>query len=321
MPQIWQEKEESSQNIPTGESLTAGDRSEKQTIPEGMLALKVYFPEGKEGYLVPVSMILPWTEGVAKAALQKLIAGPTPAQEMRFGLTPILPPTTKVLGVTLKDGRALVDLNSSFLDYDPGKEKLVLHSLIYTLLQFSTIDEIEILIEGSKPEIFPGGTLNEGVFGRKQMLNPEITEEVADIENSMLLTLYFCALLGGEHIFYVPLTRLVAEQHEIINVTINELLRGPRQGSGLFSDIPLQTELRGFTIEEETLIVDFSKEILDYKGGLSGKENVLHQVVLTLTEIPEVKRVQIAVEGEKQTPAYGRSFPDPLSHPLLVNPL
>lgn len=310
-------KEEEPQAIPSEEQ--SGEKLGQQIeIPEGMLPLGVYFPEVRGNYLVPVTVLIPWTEGVAKAALGKLIEGPTPAQEMRFGLISVLPPTTKVHGITIRDGTAVIDFDSSFLEYDPGLERLVLGSIIFTFLQFPTVDEVEILVEGVKQEKFPGGTRCEGNFSRDFGLNLEIAEEVTDFQPTTPVQLYFCTLLGEEQIFYLPVTRVAAGKKEIVDVTINELLKGPKRGSGLFSDIPPGTQLKGYLIKEEILAVDFSQEILNYKGGLTGEENLLHQLLFTLTAIPGIEKVQILVEGKQAEFISGM---DPLLPSLLINPV
>ncbi|MGI5875935.1 MAG: GerMN domain-containing protein [Dethiobacteria bacterium] len=319
LPGIFKEEEKPQAGLP-GEQAGEG-LEQKKEIPDGMLPLRVYFPESKGNYLVPVTILIPWTEGVARAALERIIEGPTPAQEMRFGLTPVLPPTTKVYGITIKEGTAIVDLNNSFLDYDPGEERSVLGSVIFSLLQFPTVDKVEIFVEGSKQEKFPGGTYGEEAFSQEFGLNLEVAEEVVDFQDTTPVILYFCTLLGEEKIFYIPVTRVVAGKHEIIDVTIKELLNGPKQGSGLFSEIPIGTQLKGFSLEEGILEVNFSQEILNYKGGLTGEENLLQQLVLTLTAIPGVDKVQVLVEGEPIILTYGTSFQDSLPPPLLINPV
>jgi germination protein M len=293
----------------------------KEKLPEGVLALQVYFLEEKGKHLLPITITIPWTEGVGRAALKKLIEGPTPAQEMRYGLCSLIPPTTEILGLTIRDGLAKLDLSESFLKYDPGEERSVLNSIIFTLLQFPTVKMVQLLVEGEVLDVFPGGTPGKGTFSRERGINLEVAEDVGTLEDSQLVTLYFCTVLGENHIFYVPVSRVVAGKDDIFKVTIQELLKGPRADSFLFSELPAGTTLRSFKMEGGTLVVDFSRDLLSYKGGLSGEKNIYAQLVLTLTEIPGVEKVQLLVEGEKKILRYGTSFQEPLSRPLLINPL
>ncbi len=296
-------------------------RKGQEEVPEGILYLQVYYVDGKGNYLVPVTVPVPWTQGVARAALEEMINGPTPAQEMRYGLSSPLPPMTRVLGLTIRDGLAKVDFSEDIMSYDPENERNVLNSIIFTLLQFPSVKEVQIMVEGFSPDEFPGGTSGKGTFGWERGLNLEVADEVIELDSTQVITLYFCSVLGENHIFYIPVTRVISADSDIIKATLEELLKGPRPESSLFTELPPGTELRNFAIQDNTVIVDFSKEILNYKGGLSGEKNVIMQTVLTLTQIPGVEKVQLLVDGEKIVLNYGTSLNEYYLRPLIINPL
>lgn len=323
IPQILHEKEKIEVE---GVLPSEGEGSEKEPVkdllPEGTLHFQVFFLEGNKKYLVPVTIVIPWTEGVGKAAIKKLIEGPTPAQEMRFGLLPILPPTTEVLGLTIRDGLARVDLSASFLEYDPGMEREVLDSVVFTLLQFPTVEEVEIIVEGTVPGVFPGGTKGEVFSANQRGINMEVAEGLEDYGDTQRVILYFCHVLGDNHVFYIPVTRVVAGKGDPARTALEELLQGPRQGGGLFSEIPSGTVLRGISRQGELIIADFSREILNYRGGLSGEEHLFRQIIFTLSAVPGVRKVQILLEGEAITLPYGISFQEPVEvSSFLVNML
>lgn len=296
---------------------------EEEALPPGMLYPRIFLAEGKGKYLLPVTVSLPWTEGIAGAALEKLIEGPTPAQEMHYGLRSPLPPDTKVRGLSIREGLAKLDLNEAFLDYNPGEEKHVLDSIIYTLLQFPAVNSVQLLIEGAIPEIFPGGTVAQEIWSGEEGINREAGEEPADLEKGQAVTLYFCTVLGENNVFYVPVTRFVlaGKDQDIVEVTMRELIKGPLASSSLFSDLPLGVQLRSFVLQEGVLTVDFSQEILYYRGGRRGETNMLMQIVLTLIEIPGVDKVQMLIDGEKTNLPYGTPCYGPLTQTLIVNPL
>lgn len=297
-------------------------QAEEERLPEGVLYPQLYLLDGRKEYLLPVTVALPWTEGVAGATLKKLIEGPTPAQEMRYGLSSPLPPTTKVQGLSIREGLAKLDLNAAFLDYDPGEEELVLNSVIFTLLQFPAIKNVQLLVEGASLDIFPGGTSGKEIFGRERGLNRKAGGEgSADPGATQAVTIYFCTILGENNVFYVPITRYVSVEEDVVAATVEELLNGPPAGCFLFSDLPAGTKLYNFRLADGVLTVDFSQEILDYRGGLRGEKNMFMQLILTLTEIPGVEKVQILIAGEKTFLPYGTSFTEPLVQPVLINPL
>ncbi len=325
LPQLLREKEDG--------SMAAGEKDEateprrqgsvpvQEELPPGVLRYQVYFLEAEHHYLLPVTVLQPWTEGVARAALEKLIQGPTPAEEIRFGLSSPLPPQTSILGINIRGGLCRVDFSRTFLDYDPGMEREVLASVIHTLLQFNTVNEVEIVVEGSPVEVFPGGTPGRGTFDRQHGLNLEIAPDVKTLETAQQLRLYFCTLRGANSVFYVPVTRVVTAKEDLVQAALEELLKGPRPGSNLFSDLPAGVKMRNYNLKGGILEVDLSRELLQYRGGRSGEENVINQLVLTLTELPGVERVQILVEGETPLLPYGMPLQGPLAPPLFYNQL
>ena len=320
VPQLFQEQVKEEEES-AGDKEIRDEETGQEELPAGVLRSQVYFVEEKNNYLLPITILKPWTEGIARAALEKLIQGPAPAEEMQFGINTPLPPQTEIVGINIRDGLCRVDFSSAFLDYDPGLEREVLGTVIHTLLQFDTVNEVEIVVEGNRVEVFPGGTPGKGTFNHSYSLNLEVGEGVDDLATGEQYRLFFCALLGENRIFYVPVTRVLTRGEEQVETTLEELFKGPRTGSGLFSELPKDTKLKNFSLQGGDLVVNFSRDLLNYQGGRSGEENIKNQLILTLTALPGVERVQILVEGEQLVLPGGTSFRLPLSPPLLVNKL
>ena len=203
-------------------------------------------------------------------------------------MLPVLPPATEVLGLTIRDGLARVDLSGSFLEYDTGMEREVINSVVFTLLQFPTVEEVEIMVEGTVPGVFPGGTPGGSFLAEQRGINLEVADELDDYRNTQQVIPYFCHVMGDNHVFYIPVTRIVPGEKNIARAAVEELLQGPRYKSGLFSEIPPGTTLREVTMEEDLILVDFSREILNYRGGISGEKNTLSgKLYLLWRQFPE----------------------------------
>ncbi|MCI7064556.1 MAG: GerMN domain-containing protein, partial [Mitsuokella jalaludinii] len=64
--------------------------------------------------------------------------------------------------------------------------------------------------------------------------------------------------------------------------------------------IPKQAKLRSVKVENGTATVDFTGDLVkDFVGGSTGETMLVGSVVDTLTEFPEVKKVQILIDGKK----------------------
>lgn len=287
----------------------AGQR-EKFTLPEAPPPLPqpgdgyittLYYPDEEWRILIPLQRELAETGTAVRSTLEQLTAAPQRQKELAsLGLTPLLPAGTEILGIHIDGlGPARVDFSSSFLEYDPHCERLVLGGLLCTLRQFPEVERLEIMVEGNIPERFPGETPGGLPLGPECFVNLEVDDALEDYQKYTAVTVYFCFPTPPGRILYVPVTRALPPVEERAAAALQELLAGPRRGSPLFSDIVPGTALRSLQIEEGLAVVDLSEKLLDYEGGRTGAENMVNQLLLTLGRLEDVERVQILVEGEQ----------------------
>lgn len=82
------------------------------------------------------------------------------------------------------------------------------------------------------------------------------------------------------------------------NVLVELLIQGPKNDK-LNGIIPENTKLINSLLEGECLILDFSNELLNYnKEDSKQKENLINSIVNTVTELNEVNKVKILINGE-----------------------
>ncbi len=97
---------------------------------------------------------------------------------------------------------------------------------------------------------------------------------------------------------------LVAEERKIDKdkdtpqEMILQLIRGPK--GDLYSTIPPQTELKALYLSDGVAYVDFNQNFIKNQIGGSAEELLsIYSIVNTLTEFPDIDKVQILVEGEE----------------------
>jgi germination protein M len=128
--------------------------------PAGTTIVRAYFvlggEPGSEG-LVPVLREVPETSAVAKAAMTALLAGPTAAESGERTVTSAIPQGTRLLGVSIRNSIATVDLSTEF-DSGGGSASMAyrLAQVVYTLTQFSTVKSVNFQIEGAAVTVFGG---------------------------------------------------------------------------------------------------------------------------------------------------------------------
>ena len=82
-------------------------------------------------------------------------------------------------------------------------------------------------------------------------------------------------------------------------ILLKLLIEGPKNEK-LEKILPEDTKILNVSIEKDCLSIDFSDEILNYdKKNDKGKENLIYSIVNTLTELKEVNRIKIIINGEK----------------------
>lgn len=96
------------------------------------------------------------TQAMAAAALRELLAGPT-AEERKAGLASEIPVGTRLLGVTIEDGTATVDLSEEF-ESGGGSLSMTLRvaQVVYTLTAFPTVENVAFRIDGEPVEAIGG---------------------------------------------------------------------------------------------------------------------------------------------------------------------
>lgn len=118
------------------------------TPPEQKLNLAVYYVKmtTNDAYLVRETHQVPTTKEVAKAALEELIN----TNPVTPGAARVLPPATKIRGITIRDGFATVDFSREVLRANVGAsgEALGIQSIVNTLTEIPGIQKVSFLVEG-----------------------------------------------------------------------------------------------------------------------------------------------------------------------------
>ncbi|HEX5589189.1 MAG TPA: GerMN domain-containing protein [Candidatus Limnocylindrales bacterium] len=140
--------------------------------PAGTTTIRAYFFLGSftdDSGLVPVLRVVPKTQAVATAAMNALIAGPNEAElAARPAMYTTVPEGTRLLGLTIENGVATVDLSREF-ESGGGTAAVVgrLAQVVYTLTQFPTVQTVRFELDGEPVTVFSGeGVLLDHPVGR-----------------------------------------------------------------------------------------------------------------------------------------------------------
>jgi spore germination protein GerM len=163
----------------TSPSSQPSGASSPSTPVETMVVRAYYVLDGDAGVagLVPTLRVVPKTAGVARASMEALLDADK-IHKTYPQIETAIPAGTKLLGISIKNGVATVDLSREFESGGGSASALYrLGQVVYTLTQFSTVRSVLFQVEGQTVTTFgPEGIVLEGPQARKDFRNqlPEI---------------------------------------------------------------------------------------------------------------------------------------------------
>ncbi len=324
----WQEFDEMEPGDETEaneEEEAEGSEEQKEADEEegnGETAERELYLIDEEGMVVPHTFELPVQEGTLKQSLEYLVQDGPLTSMIPNGFQAVLPPGTEV-DVNLKeDGTAIADFSPEFRDYDPKNEQAILQAVTWTLTQFENVDQVKFQINGYEQDTMPAENTPIGdAYSRENGINLD-SGSVADMTNSDSVTVYFLSQTGDSS-YYVPVTRRVEsfDEAETLDVTIEELIKGPSSASSLHGVIREGASLEDTpSIDGDTASLFFNEGLLTEQEGTAISDEALHAITLSATEVAGVEKVELDVEGaEEVIQVSGESLNGPVSRPASVN--
>ena len=138
--------------------------SSPTTVEPATRESSLYFVRiGEDGQISrhEVKRRIPLSDSPLTDAIQALLAGPSEG-EIRSSLVSLIPRTTKLLGIVMRGNTAFIDLSEAFMYNHYGTEGFLaqLRQIVFTATSFSSVLDVQIIIEGQKKDYLGG----EGVY-------------------------------------------------------------------------------------------------------------------------------------------------------------
>lgn len=291
----------------------------EQATEEPRVKTELYLID-KNGYVVPQTLELPKSEGVAKQALEYLVKDGPVTDILPNGFRAVIPADTQ-LSVKIDEGVAVVDFSKEFKNYQKEEELKILQAITWTLTQFDSVEKVQLRINGEDLKEMPvnGTPISEGL-SRASGINLD-TGDVVDITNTKAITVYYVGGDAGNY-YYVPVTRRVSQTNEDnITAAINELVKGPDLSSRLLTEfVPDVALLDKPTVVDGKATVNFNESILGSFKEKKISQSTLNALVLSLTEQEGIESVEVQVNGSANLlNEEGKPLSEPVVRPERVN--
>ncbi len=263
---------------------------------EGMRKTVIYFRDS-DGYLVPVMRKIPWTEGIARTTLSNMVDSAELRETLSpTGLIPVIPAGTEILGMSINEDTGLckVDFSEDVLNNQSDKEEeSFIKGVVYTLTEFPTIKEVQILVGGKAlPSLKFGGNISKPLARENINLIGKIDEGRSKV------VVYYKGMNNEEFEYYVPVTIPTLAPVANVYSALDLLFEGPPGDVGLFSDIPRDVMLHGVEVKDGTAYVDISYDSYSESSQDGIFSEIVKNIGLTLSQFEEIENVELLVDGE-----------------------
>lgn len=294
---------------------------QEMDITGGSTFKTTIYAEDPNGYLVPISLKIPFVERTAAQTLAYMTKGGPVEEMLPEGFNVLLPEGTEAVGIDIDEGIATVDFNAQFLNYEAHEERKLMESIVWTLTEMDHVDEVRVWVDGRPLNEMPvNGLPMNGNLSRAMGINLEYAKGV-QLSQSMPVTLYFPSTSDDLEHYFVPVTRLIKKSDSVTEDLIHELIFGPSSTiSGLQPVLASQVQLMNVTERDDTIEVQFSDTLIGEEEAIPAA--ALQSIVLSLTETTGAEQVQIRVNGHKEVlSSDGMDLSEPVNRPTTINPL
>lgn len=250
----------------------------------------VYYPDKDNVKVMPVGYDMPEkdTEGMISEALEQLSLQPSD-----YELRAAIPEGVPINSVGLTEGLLLIDFGTEYLRNSGRDEILRRAAIVRTLSQIEGVDEITFTIDGAVLTDSKGNPI--GLMTADLFID-NAGDEINSYERTGLI-LYYADEAGTglvktkESVAYnsnISMEKLVSEH----------LITGPLS-YGVYPVTSPDVRIISVTTKDGVCYVNLSKEFLQKQGKLSD-EVVLYAFVNSLTELPNINKVQFMIDSETE---------------------
>ena len=214
-------------------------------------------------------------------------------QPSDYDLRPVILSDVSLNAVSLNEGVLMLDFDTGYIK-DQGREEILRRAaIVRTLTQIDGVDEISISIDGSPLNDING--IPVGIM-TSDMFIDNAGDEINSYERTKLV-LYFANEEGDG---LVQTTEAVAYNSNISmeKLVTEHIISGPLS-NGLYPVTDPGVGLMGVTTKDGVCYVNLSKEFLVKQGKLTD-EVVLYSFVNSLTELPNINKVQFMIDSETE---------------------
>lgn len=270
----------------------------------------LYF-QTDDGLMVPVMKLLPWEEGIGRAALNQLVdTDENRISAAAMGLKNVVPQGVSFV-LSISD-EAVATLNICDLPKleNAEAEQALVTAVVNTLTEFPTIEEVQLKFDGKVKKKLPHGTNVQDAMRAIPLNEEPLAVNASEEDAQHQLTLYYPNESAS---LLVPVTRHIAQEPDL-TVAMQELVKGPAE-SALRNCFPEGTQVLSATMLDDEATINLSSTFASISDTPELEEAALQCIQLTARNFGAIASVKLEVEGK----AFDKSVLETMAMPSYVN--
>lgn len=259
----------------------------------GLKTNNIYLLNDK-GLLIQTKVLLDGATQEEK--IKKLIINLTEGGSNSFsdGLEKVIPRGSSVNNVIIGNKYVTIDFSKEILKVSEEKEKAMITSIVYSVMDLDDYLGVSILVEGKSLEEYPNS---------KEKIN-KILDKSIGINKSFNITslndinkvvIYYLENIN-DNLYYVPVTKYVNDDREKVNIIVEELATSYIYESNLMSFLNSNVSLLGYEEKNDIMFLNFNDYLFD--GNDKILEEVLYSIAYSVFDNYDVSMVSFLVNGE-----------------------
>jgi len=273
------------------------ETSNHNGFTQSQVNVKVFY-QLHDKTIVPVTRKIAKQEGIARAVLTGMIDNSISREELAYyGLYPVLPEGTKILGLTVRDKEAKVDFSSELLKYKDQRDEInIISSVAYALMQFPTVDKVRILIEGRQISKLKYGLDISEPFSRDRiMIN---SDRIICSSENIKYDVYYCKAVQNKY-YLLPFSfeTKPASDTELLKKMIDKLCQKPLNDS-MHTEFPEESRVLDVSIDGSKATINMNEQFIKY-GGTLKEQAILSQIEHTVGQFSQIATVYLKVNSKQ----------------------
>lgn len=205
---------------------------------------------------------------------------------------PAIPNGIEILNIKIEKKQVILSFNELYNQLPAIDEIICRSAIVKSLTQMDGIDSVEFYI-GSIPYKTADGVIIGAM--KKEDIVLDFNEEDQD-ENLKTVTLYFSDK-NAANLIPVEVEVSVNSNEQIEATVLKMLIEGPKD-EDLYATVPIETKIKNVSVKEGVCYVDFNEAfVTKHMGGSAGEMMTIYSIVNTLTDLPNINKVQFLIEG------------------------